>query len=106
MNRALLHSQGGDNSFFLSATSVLPFKESHPVGSQSFSRMHCAPQQHIRGTGPQKKSLGRDEEGEVEGKSLSSLVSQHGRFLFFLLWIFSKLVSLLSFHFVANKVMW
>lgn len=50
--------------FFFSASRVLPFKESHSVGSQSFSRMHCAPQHHVRGGGPQKKSL----EGETRKK--------------------------------------
>lgn len=95
MNRGLLHCKGGANWYFFSASSVFPFKESHSVESQSFSRVHCMSHHHVRGGGPQRKGL----EGETrkvgwrEGEP-SSLASQHDEFLFFLLGIFSRLVSL------------
>lgn len=57
----LLHCKGGANWYFFSASSVFPFKESHSVESQSFSRVHCMSHHHVRGGGPQRKGL----EGET-----------------------------------------
>lgn len=64
-----------------SASSVFPFKESHSVDSQSFSRRQCVPHCHVRGGGVQRKGLEGQmrkegwKEGELQQFSFPSMTS-------------------------------
>lgn len=71
--------------FFFFCLKGASFQRKSLSRSQSFSRMHCAPPHHIRGGGPHKKSLEGETRKDGGKESPSILVSQHDKFLLFLL---------------------